>query len=165
MYPPKYHTHFLPNLLENFKKWLIIIDTVTLLHKNHRNGSYFASALPNKYYYSEPRAFRPIFLNFGDFFWKNGKKIQTAPPFSREGGCTRGVNRRIIRKLHPCRLAWIMNQNRISTMGQVTGGQSRVVKPKIAIFRLCSLRPNASKMGAGCTQILGAGRVNNSEYI
>ena len=28
--------------------------------KNHTNGSYFASALPNIYSYSEPRAFRPV---------------------------------------------------------------------------------------------------------
>ncbi len=55
------------------------------------------------------------------------------------------------------------NENGIWTLGQVTGGQSRVVKPKIAIFRLCSLRPNASKMGVECTQVIGADRVNNSE--
>ena len=73
--------------------------------------------------------------------------------------------RHIKRKLHPYHWSKTINENGISTMGQVTGGQSRVVKPKIAIFRLCSLRPNASKMGVGCTQILGAGRVNNSEDI
>jgi hypothetical protein len=67
--------------------------------------------------------------------------------------------------LNFCSEAKIFDQNRISTMGQVTGGQSRVVKPKIEIFRLCSLRPNASKMGVGCTHIIGAGRVNNSEEI
>ena len=49
-------------------------------HKNHRNGSYFTYALPNKYYHSEPRA-----------FLKKWQKNVNPPHVSRKEGEVRGT--------------------------------------------------------------------------
>ena len=72
-----------------------------------------------------------LFFEISEIFFQ--KKAKPAPK-TLEGGSTRGVKRPTIRKAHPSTRVKNIETNRISTMDQVTDGQSRVVKPKIAIF-------------------------------
>ena len=95
---------------------------------NHRNGSYQINTIIVS---RERFALLQHVVKFRNFFLKNVKKCYI---YTRKGGVGVGKSTHS-RKLHPCRLFKIVNQSRILTMGQVTCGQKRMVKLKIALLR------------------------------